>query len=283
MIKGGTLSLLAVLLVLLWAGGVRGDVVINTPRALGMGNAFIAVSDDEGAVSSNPAGLALIRQGLVSFGSLGLTNKKDYWYSSYIIPSSLKTPQCTALSFSQTKDIAANTRTDSATWSAGQYYAEGTAVGLSLHYLRTSDDTAGTQDKAFGVDLGVLYSLPEGPGGKSLGSVGVLVQNPNEPKMLGQKLPRVISVGVATRIIPRMLLAADSYNVFDEAGAPQERSVGVELMPAKGVFLRGGYLSKEGVFTLGAGIRSDAFHLDAGWVSKDGGNDTSFMGMSFLF
>lgn len=273
----------AFLMLSLAMGSAWAQLTVNTPRALGMGNAFIAVSDDEGAVLANPAGLALIRDGRVAMGSLGLTNQEDHWYAGYILPSSAGTVQGTALYFSKTTNKVANTRSDRATWSAGQYYAQGVAVGMSLSFLRASDDTAGTSDKAFGLDLGVLYELPARPGKDSPGNIGVLIQNPNQPRLLGVKQPQVLSIGVATHLMPGLLVAADSYNIFDEAGAPQERSVGVEFEPVKGIALRGGYMTKADIFTVGAGIRGQAFDLDAAWASKDGGDDTAYVGMGFLF
>ena len=273
----------AFLVLSLGAVSAWAQLTVNTPRALGMGNAFIAVSDDEGAVLANPAGLALIRDGRVAVGSLGLTNQEEHWYTGYILPSSLRTVQGTALYFSKTTNNVANTRNDRTTWSAGQYYAQGVAVGLSLSFLRASDDNAGTEDKAFGVDLGVLYALPASPGKESPGTIGVLIQNPNQPRLLGVKQPQVLSIGVATHLMPGLLVAADSYNIFDEAGAPQERSVGVEFEPVRGIALRGGYMTEAGVFTLGAGLRGQSFNLDAAWASEDGGEDTGYVGMGFLF
>jgi len=278
-----SLSLFALLLVLLAWGEARAQVIPNTPRALGMGNAFIAVSDDEGAIIANPAGLALVRKGMVSMGSLGLNDQEDHWYGSYIQPSGQGTVYGQALSYARTDNGLTNIRTERASWSAGLNYAQNVTVGLSLHYLRASNQVTGDNDKAFGTDLGVLYALPAMPGVRSLGTVGVLVQNPTEPRLLGATMPRVISVGVATRIVPAMLIAADSYNVFDEAGAPQERSVGVEFTPVSGLAFRGGYMTKAKVATAGVGIRGNDFHLDAGWAAKDGGQETGFVGVSFLF
>ena len=258
--------------------------MVNTPRTLGMGNTFIAVSDDDSAALGNPAGLALIRDGMVSVGNLGVTKQEDHWYSAYIVPSSSDEVQGMALSMSKTKDKEKNTRLDRSSWSAGQYYSEGVAVGLNLQYLRASDDTTGTKGTAFGVNLGVLYQLPAPPGGRSPGTIGLLVQNPNEPKILGVKQPRVISVGVAMRPSSGLLVAADAYNVLNEAGAQREESAGIELEPVPGICLRGGYLNEAGIYTLGAGIKGNSFHLDAGWASKDGGNDeTAYVGMSFIF
>ena len=283
MISGRTtyLGFFALSLLLLGTAGGWGQVIPNTPRALGMGNAFVAVSDDEGAILANPAGMALAREGRISVGSLGLTDLQNHWYSAYMLPPSSGRVQGTALSFAKT-ETQAGVRTDRMTWSAGQYYAHGVAVGLNLHFLRAST-TAGAKDKAFGVDLGVIYELPGKPGHESPGTVGVLVRNPNEPNLLGDTLPRVISVGVALRPYPGVLVAADSYNIFDEAGAPQEQSVGVEYVPIPGIALRAGYLSKAGIVTLGAGLQGEAFDLDVAWASGDGGDDTGYVGMSFLF
>lgn len=273
--------LIAFLSIVVMQDCVQAQVQINTARSLGMGNAFIAVSDDEGAILANPAGLATARQGVMALGVL--SGPQDYWYSTYFNAVTQSNLQATALYFAKSNNAAAGRNIDTFSWSGAQYYAADATIGVNLKYLRAKDTVAGTSGTSWGVDLGFLGTVVGQRGKPPTTKIGFLVQNVNTPRLLGTTQPRVISVGVSHRLIPNLLIAADFYNVLNVSGVTREGRVGAEFTPFGKLALRAGYLGQEKLLTLGAGVSSSDFHLDYGWAAKSGGTFTNYVGANFLF
>jgi hypothetical protein len=105
-----------------------------------------------------------------------------------------------------------------------------------------------TEDDGFAMDLGMAYQL-DGPRKTTYGFVAT---NFLHTDLSGISQERLVSLGVSTRPVSRVLVAADLVNIWKAYGEPTRLRLGAELQLSRGVALRAGYSGDD--FTCGFGL-----------------------------
>ncbi len=186
-------------------------------RAAGMGDAFIAVSDDSSAIYWNPAGLVqndaieLCSAYTKWFQDISLTNisaSKHLWDSDYagmsltllnmgeIEETTLANPDGSGRSFSPSDMIAVT--------SYARKLSPVFSIGINVKYISDTIDKSNVTGYAF--DLGTLYSTPF----KDL-NMGLSIRNIGGLSGVDSPLPVNIGLGLAYKLLNRknLLLACD--------------------------------------------------------------------------
>ncbi len=192
-------------------------------RAIGMGGAYVALSDDSDALSYNPAGLLRAApsiqlthsqwfQGLAAehfsaafslgdWGSLGF-NANYLQYPTLDVTERTGYGSDPALNF---RSIGSSTSMDSyGTLGYARKLGSTLLVGAGLKLI--GQNVAGSSATGVGLDLGIIHQTQA----KGL-TLGIAVQNIGYPMTLGQEsfeLPRVIRAGASYQLA-QLLLAAE--------------------------------------------------------------------------
>jgi len=265
------------------------DNLVLSPRAQGMGGAFVALSDDETAVFTNPAALALqSRRGA---------------YSSYV--------DLYGYDFLKLGSAAAAVPTGFGTVGVGVRYlsveyggsdlereyavtaAHGFTVmqdphsslsfgyGLSLFGLSFPTESVGGEDlgsaNAVGLDVGVL-GTPRGPT-----RFGVFVKNINNPKMgdpNAKDLPQWFSGGVCYSPYSGVQTSIEVQKQDDEE---LRACGGFEFQINDYVTMRGGLQNQPNRMSAGFGARWEMLRLDYSYTSHPvlPGSHTFGLGVKF--
>lgn len=256
-------------------------------RALGMGGAYTAVSDDVNALAWNPAGLALIQTPELGAMDAELAANTNYNFLGYAQPTAHGTFGASALYLSQGALDGRDTsgqptgNFDASDFSASAAYADkfgkNLSLGVNLKYIHSAIATDAGQDAA--LDAGALYQLGKfGPGTPRL---GLMVQNLGPKMSLGGSyasyLPTTFAGGVSYQW--EELLADVDYKYMPYAPS-EEVDMGVEYRPVSLLALRAGYVrstmaeplllgGSSGIdvaslngFSFGTGLRLDGFDFD---------------------
>lgn len=296
-----TAAILALVLALAGAGGARAASnegqagaqflkLGSSARAGGMGDAFIAVSDDAYAVHYNPAGLSRLERAQIGGGHTALFQKVTYQSFALALPFAKEEgyhrhavglgvlylgvgdiERRTGDSTNPVGTFGAADAAYSASYARG--FSERLSVGVTGKYLSQAIDTY--RGNSFAADLGALYrvgadpdSLVVGGAVKHLGKKIGYVASQQDP------LPTTLSLGAAWRPLPRALLV--SFEAGKVADADPYGALGVEGRKAFGesaaAALRAGYnSSRRELGTLsgvsaGAGLSFPKADFDLAWV-----------------
>ncbi len=217
-------------------------------RALGMGEAYVAVADDAAAVYYNPAGLAPAARGAAADPGAGRQAAFSHsWHIQDMGISQaafLARPWGAALTYfsagelegrTAAGDPAGNFTASDIALSAGYGISRGgLRAGAAVKYIgqKIKDKSAG----AFAADIGVLYSLEAAPltFGVSAANLGTKVRFEEE----SFPLPLVLRAGAAMRLAAGTLLAVQA-DLPNDAGTALR--LGAEYCPAAALRLRLGY------------------------------------------
>jgi hypothetical protein len=243
-------------------------------RALAMGGAATALSDDANSIYWNAAGLAALekREFTASHAALAETTRHDF--AALAAP----TPAGTfAAGFTYLSQDALNGR-DAAGAPTGDFNASDAAaslalgrkmdpvdVGAAVKYVRSHIGSAEAQ--TFAVDAGARKAWDNV-------SIGLAVRNLGPGLKYGSEvndLPLRVALGAAYRPAGGHALAAEWTQSPRGAGA--EFGVGGEFQALQGVFLRGGYTTQTALpggsgfdaargLTLGVGLRQSSWSVD---------------------
>lgn len=250
-------------------------------RAPGMGNAFVAVADDQYAAHYNPAGLGVLERTQLGLAHTklhtGLTDESGVGHTQLALARPLRAGTWGALSlsyfalnldsvYSETVLGAAYGR-EIKTWESGSaLYAGFGARRLSLAFTPPAEAynatngtlATGLEDpvlagasgaSAIGADVGLLYR-----GAKSF-SLGLMVRNANAPKVgVATKLPvaREMRLGVGWKMLWMNLTAEYQKQEAADGGSESTAIVGVErdfpTLEHGGFTIRGGLGTGTGDF-----------------------------------
>jgi hypothetical protein len=263
----------------LYGAGVTGADVLNehpSARAVALGNAYVALGDDLGSLTFNPAGLANLKGPSLTFLHHAGIETLSTEILSYGQPLDFGT-LAGGLVYRSQDDIANPLATDapiaSYDFTLGIDYATSVSrwlpnvnlpdllahadVGMGLKYLRSHLGMFDADD--FTIDLGMRTTLGEGLiGGVSVINLGPPIKFIN----VADPLPSAILVGVARNFQP---FEGNSLNLAADAEAPFYDTfrghLGVEDWLGKALAIRVGYVldSDQSLNGLSAGF---GFKLD---------------------
>lgn len=252
----------------------------QSARALGMGNCFVAISDDVTAVYYNPAGLTQLLKYELNTFYCPLWEDTNYNFIGYAHPLEKRGTFAAALINMTSGEFEKRAAIDS---EAATFSVNDRAFLISYGYSLSNRLSVGTTVKsvkktvdiysgsAFGIDAGVLYRFL----GNQL-SVGADFQNLMAPapklQTEADKYPLYSKFGVAYRIEPaatswedKLVLALDvDYSSFLTA----KNHVGVEYCYGKNMALRIGK-DIDNYLTFGLGVNYAGFSFDYAAVPHD--------------
>ncbi|MCB4756858.1 MAG: PorV/PorQ family protein [Elusimicrobia bacterium] len=245
-------------------------------RALGMGGAYTAVSDDASAPYYNPAGLAYLDEHQFMAMHAPLFMNSNYNYLATANPFGDKRGTIAlsdALLYSnkfETRDQT-NILTDSNASMSHNAVIASYAHVLPWRYLAAGVNAKLIQQKVVGYsgnglgwDLGLMYRKTP------LLSIGASFANINSPKVkldtTADVYRPVTRVGLASEVIKEKLtLAVDIIKVSKESSL---YAAGAELSPTKLFQLRAGYGANQS-YTFGLGIKINPFRIDYAFSDTD--------------
>lgn len=215
-------------------------------RALGLGSAYTAVSDDVTALHWNPAGLSQMTKRELGAMHAEVFAESRYDFFGYAHPTNKGTLGVGAVYLSQgaiegrsenreqTADFSASDL--AVTIGAGRLVTKQASLGMNLKILQSK--IAGFSSTGFALDFGSLYRLPTLPL-----SVGFSFQNIG-PRMKflddSFNLPLTLAGGVSFNLANRLLISADlKHQPYDSRTS---FSIGTEFSPVSLFSLRAGYL-----------------------------------------
>lgn len=245
------------------------------PRAVGLGESFVAVADDVNTIFWNPAGLNNLHQQEATF----MYNKwfEDIYqgFVGYALPISQRTALGIGAQYLSMKKIQGYDEWD---YETASIKAQDMAVAVSYSKNICKNFNLGTNLKyisqqldnetanAYAVDLGALYKL------SSL-SFGLVAQNfGTKIKFVEKKgdLPQNIKFGTAVKLFNKKLTLTSDVNL------PNDNDIyytgGGELWLFDLLALRAGYRSKVDLgngLTFGAGFKLKGFQVDYAFVDYD--------------
>ena len=279
----------------------KGGVLGIGGRALGMGHAFTAVSDDGSAVYWNAAGLTQLDRAELSlfFGPL-LNGKEYYTFMGFGSPFYQNTAwQLSVISLIHMDEYVTKEFTIVGSFASALNLEKTFSVGVNVKFLNYNS-TAGEEDlqaiaTGLGVDLGLLYQIPLPQWGKKL-NFGLFVQDIDTTidwqSGARDRVPTSFRLGGAYYLEESLLLSTDlewfkdlnisgqpiSETLYTSDGTavtslpPEEFRLHVGLEGwffKKRLGLRGGYTSfvtMPGRFTGGATYREDTWQVDYAYI-----------------
>lgn len=236
-------------------------------RALGMGGAYVSVTDGASSIFWNPAGLALLDKGEASFMHVSLWEKTIYDFASLAYPTlDFGSYGIGAIRLGTTDvpkrdinnlDLGTFDNTISVyTFSVASSFPLYTKGGVSFKLYNQSID--GNSANGVGIDLGILATP------NPHFSWGINLQDLLEPtlQLTGQKekIPLNLKAGISFNqdLGPISLLLATDIDQTRSRKA--EFHVGGEIGIERALFLRGGY--DRGYATVGAGVKWNWLRAD---------------------
>ncbi|MBD3347612.1 MAG: hypothetical protein GF400_00250 [Candidatus Eisenbacteria bacterium] len=269
-----TLAALAALLVPSWAAaaGVFDNLVLS-PRARAMGGAFVAVSDDETAIFTNPAGLAQQDK----FGFYG-TYVDLYGYEfldlgsfAAAMPTGKGTIGLGARVLSVSYEGVDLENEYSVALGHGFTVMEDIHSSLSLGYsfsfygLSFEEESVGGHDlgsaSTFGIDVGVIGTL------RGRTSFGFFAKNLNNPKLGdpdAEDLPQWFTAGVAYSPYGGVNTVLEMQKQDDE---DLRSCFGLEMEVTDYITLRGGLQNQPDRLSVGFGTHWKGVRVDYSYTS----------------
>ena len=253
-------------------------------RAMGMGNGFVAVSDDYASVLFNPSGIARLkeRELYTSYKNLYGLGLLRYISTGYVQPNLGK--GAFALSWSRLDTVGDASFLDYAentiALTYGTYLFKPLYLGVNLKQYRVNSTVgAGGQ----GVDLGLTYAQDP------RWVIGVACQDVSRSEIAWDsgakdRLPRRLRAGISSRIFSGTLAAAQ---VDWEDEKDRSEHLGLEQQLFSKVFsVRAGTMEQDGLwrFSFGFGLNfKKHLKLDYGWERQNllGDSQSFSLGIDF--
>jgi len=261
----------------------KGGVTGIGARALGMGGAFVAVSDDTSAVGWNPAGLGQLKRAEAAFNYSAIFNGKIYYlFSSFAWPmfeESIMGLSWERRTFTDAPDKL-NEDVYYATFAATMTEDHTFFWGANFKFFNAGSQFKDVGGKGMGMDWGVLYRLPLPKWGKEM-RLGFSWQDLNtelrEQKGVIQTIPASLRIGTAYQFERWITIAADWENYRDPSvstAASNRLHAGVE-----GWFFDGtlgtrlgyvGFATMPGRYAAGLSYRANDWEVDYAYLGHAG-------------
>jgi hypothetical protein len=269
-----TLAVVAVLLApgLASAAGVFDNLILS-PRARAMGGAFVAVSDDETAIFTNPAGLAQ-QENIGVYGSYVDLYGYDFLnLGSFAatLPTSKGTFGAAGRLLSvEYKGVSLE---NEYTFTVGHGFTvmkdihSSLAFGyaFNLYGLSFEAESVGGEDlgsaSTFGVDVGVMGTL------RGRTTFGFFAKNINNPKLGdpdAKDLPQWFTAGVAYEPYSGVTTALEMQKQDDEE---LRTCFGLEFAVSDYITLRGGLQNQPDRLSVGFGTHWESVRIDYSYTS----------------
>jgi hypothetical protein len=244
-------------------------------RALAMGGAYTAVSDDASAPYYNPAGLAYLdeHQAMLMHAPLYLNTSYNYiasanpfgdkWGTLALSDAMLLSNKIEARDeFNNLTDGNASLQNNSIMASYARKVLRKVAVGGNVKFIQQK--IVGFSGSTLGVDLGVMYKPFH------FLNVGASLQNANSPSIKLRETPDVYNpirrVGVSSEMLKgRFVLSADLIKTGKESAVT---AAGVEYTPMNLFSLRAGFNDNKD-YTFGMGLRLKKLRIDYAFSNAD--------------
>ena len=265
------------------------DSLVLSPRAQGMGGAFVALSDDETAVFTNPAALALqdARGAYSSYVDLYGYDFLKLGSAAAASPTDFGTVGVGVRYLSVDYDGNALEQEYTVTGAHGFTVMEDThsslsfGYGLSLFGLSFPTESVGGEDlgsaNAFGLDVGVLGTL------RGRTRFGLFVKNINNPKMgepNAKDLPQWFAGGICYSPYGGVQTSIELQKQDNEE---LRACGGFEFEVNDYVTLRGGLQNQPNRMSAGFGAKWEMLRLDYAYTSHPvlPGSHSFGLGVSF--
>lgn len=216
-----------------------------------MGGASVALAGTGEAMSSNPAGLWLVRQRQISFfysrpfGLAELETATGTW----VEPTGIGHfgVRAEAFGFELYREM-----TVGITWA--NVYRGVLAYGTSMNLMRASVEGGGS-DQTVGLDAGMLFAP------HPMVRTGFFTTNLNAPKLgaAHEELPRTLSAGLAFIPAQDLLFSLEAYK---DVRFKTSIRAGTEYRPVAPLVFRAGWATDPGVVAGGFGVSWGAATVD---------------------
>ena len=266
------------------------------PRQAAMAGTGIAVADDVGNASANPAALGRIRRSEVSF--TGMRYVESGSYGGLRIAESLKSGGALGLevhsfdfggfdTFDGSGSRTGSAKAGDLLYSLGYGRSFGPSFFAGGRVGRITEKIADRSGSTWTADAGALY-VPYVDGWLSHTRFGVAAKNIGPGAAFQSEktsLPRTLGAGAACQLFSEALTAAADLEKPSVGSAVL--SLGGELWVNRGLALRAGWLQSKDFsngFRVGFGMRFGDFGLDYSLQTDNGGfGDVHRIGVSFRF
>lgn len=266
-------------------GGAFSPLILNA-RAAGMGEAYVAVSDDLGALIYNPAGLIYVPEKVFGFNHLQIP--EGFTRVEFIGGNINLNTISIGLGF-QTKGITNSEEllfpfSESALQlSIAKSINPNLTIGSTLYlYLATLDTGNGT---GFGMDLGLLYNL--NPNIK----IGAVLYNPisfiswstGTTESAGRQ-DLVLGSSFKFQLANIPILFAFDFSLFDKMYFYQRIRLGLEFnVPNTPLSLRTGYNGEKNSLSMGIGLKIQKFQFDYAFLYTKDLSNQHVIGLALEF
>lgn len=265
----------------------KGGVTGVGARPLGMGGAFVAVSDETSAVFWNPAGVGqLPRAELSGMYAAVFNGKIHYLFSSAAFP--IIADGMIGLSWDRKQFMDSGTQTP-AKYKEDIYFVTFASpmtedrtffAGVNVKYFSASSAFADVGGNGLGLDWGILYRLPLPKFGKEVRfgfSAQDLSTRIREKVGVVQDLPSVLRVGLAYQFERWITLATDLED-FSDPSVSNDQSTKLRA-GVEGWFFEGtlgvrlgfvGFATMPGRYSAGVSYRAQDWEVDYAYLGHAG-------------
>jgi voltage-gated potassium channel Kch len=289
--KAAALAAIAVLLApgLAGAAGVFDNLILS-PRARAMGGAFVAVSDDETAIFTNPAGLAQ-QDGYGLYGSyvdLYGYDFLDLGSFSATVPTATKGTFGVGARLLSVEYKGVDLESEYS-FSVGHGFTvmedihSSLSLGyaLSLYGLSFDAESVGGQDlgsaSTFGIDIGVMGTL------RGRTTFGFFAKNINNPKLGdpdAEDLPQWFTAGVAYSPYGGVNTVLEMQKQDNE---DLRTCFGIEFPVTDYITLRGGLQNEPDRLSVGFGTHWESIRVDYSYTSHGTLPGSHHFGLGYAF
>lgn len=266
-------------------GGVFSPMILNA-RSAGMGEAYVAVSDDLGALIYNPAGLVDFPLKIIGFNHLQIP---EGFTRVEFIGGGINLPNISLGFGFQNKGVISPEELlypfseNAFQGSFAKKINPNLSLGGTIYLYLVTLDTGSAS--GFGLDLGAIYNL--NPNVK----IGVVLYNPisfiswstGTTESAGRK-DLVIGTSLKFQIGNIPLLFAFDFSFFDKMYFYQRLKLGLESnIPNTPIALRMGYNGESNSLSFGLGVKVQRLQFDYAFLYTKDLSNQHVIGFSLEF